>query len=152
MTEIDQKNYMRAVKILHLALIMGPTLFLLISVFLLSTGNWDMGLSIYSDQIFIALILLAAAVVVFSRYNFNKSLNKLKNNGESAENNMDKYRGILIARWAIIEFAELLTIILFLLTSNYYLLVLAIALLIYSFSLRPSAEKVSNDLGITIME
>lgn len=152
MTELDRNNFMRTVKILHLALIVGPTLFLLITVFLIQSGNWDAGLSNYADQIFIGLILLAAGVVVLSRNNFNKSLNALKNNGESSENNLDKYRGMLISRWAAIEFAELLTIILFLLTSSYYLLFLAVALLVYSYTLRPTSEKILDDLGITIRE
>jgi MFS family permease len=152
MTELDRNNFMRTMKILHLALIVGPTLFLLISVFLIESGNWDAGLKNYADKIFIGLILLAAGVVVLSRHNFNKSLNTLKSNGESAENNLDKYRGMLISRWATIEFATLLTIILFFMTSSYYLLFLAVALLIYAYTLRPDSAKISDDLGITIME
>ena len=152
MTQTDQKNYMKAIKILHLALIIGPTLFLLISIFLVSTGNWHSGLSVYSDGIFLAMAILAAVAVLFSRYNFNKSLHNLRNNGESSEDNGDKYRKALVIRWAIIEFVELFAIIQYLMTGNYYLLILAVALLIYSFTLRPTSEKVLSDLGITIEE
>lgn len=143
---------LKTLKILHFGLLMGPTLFLLISLFLVSTGSMGVGLEMYTDQIFIAMLIVAIIVVVFSRYNYNKSLETLKNNSSSPEDNMQKYRGSLIARWATVEFAELLSIIFFLLTANYYLVILVVVLLIYFFTIRPTAENVSDDLGISFME
>ena len=140
MTQTNVPTELKTLKILHLALLMGPTLFLLISLFLVSTGSMGVGLEMYTDQIFIAMLIVAIIVVLFSRYNFNKSLEALKSNGLSPEDNMQKYRGSLIARWATVEFAELLSIIFFLLTRNYYLIILVVILLIYFFTIRPTEE------------
>ena len=150
MLPTNSNSDVRTLKILHFALMMGPTLFLFISLFLVATGSMGVGLENYSNQIFLGMLGVSFGVVLLSRYNFNRSLEAIKNNGLSPENNIEKYRGILIVRWATVEFAELLSIIFFLLTRNYYLVILVIALIIYFFSLRPTSENVSRDLGISL--
>ena len=152
MQETVTQTDLRTLKILHFAFLMGPALFFLISLFLVSTGSMGVGLEMYSNEIFMAMLALSIGAILFSRYNFNKSLEKIKNNGKSPENNMEKYKGSLIVKWVTVEFAELLSLIFFLLTGNYYLIILVAVMLFYFFTLRPTAEKLSSDLGISFMD
>ncbi|MEO6820742.1 MAG: hypothetical protein ABI266_08730 [Ginsengibacter sp.] len=151
MTKTDLDNYIKTIKLIHLALIAGPAIFLFISIFLRLTENWNGSLNVYSYQVFIAMLVVCASAIVISRDNFYKGLARLKNNAKSPEENLEKYRGILIKSWAILEFAELLSIVLFLLTGSYDLLFLIIGLLIYSYLLRPVSSKISSNLGIEII-
>ena len=147
MQPTNQSSDLRTLQILHFALLMGPTLFLLIALYLISSGNFTTELGVYTNEILMGMILLAVVVVLFSNYNFKNKIEQLKSNGLPPEKNMEIYLGAHITRWATIEFAELLSIIFFLLTANYYLLFIIIGLLFYSFSIRPTEDRISEDLG-----
>ena len=65
---------------------------------------------------------------------------------------LNDYRGISITRWALSEFATLLSIIMVFVTGSPALLTVAILLIALFLTVRPSLSKVASDLKVSEME
>jgi hypothetical protein len=65
---------------------------------------------------------------------------------------LNDYRGISITRWALSEFATLLSIIMVFITGSPALLAVAVLLIILFLTIRPSLSKAASDLNVSEME
>lgn len=139
--------------ILHAALLVGQVLFAVISfavVFLGNTPNSSLGN--YSNILILISVLTALGGYFISNIVFQKKLAHIKNSTASLAEKLEYYRSASIIRWALIEFATLLSIVLFLVTHNFIILAVAVVLIVIFFSKKPSLQMVATDLGISEME
>ena len=138
---------------LHSALLFGQILFIAIaSVVVFFSKTINPVLAEYSYT-FIAVSLLAGVVsFLISKTVFQKKLENIKQGQITIQEKVEYYRSASLLRWAIIEAATLLTIVLFLLTQHYFIMAIACVLIILFFSKRPSLEMVAEDLSISPVE
>ncbi|HET7117941.1 MAG TPA: hypothetical protein VFI29_15705 [Hanamia sp.] len=143
----------KALSVLHLALLMGQVLFALISLFLGYFSNISSSsLQPYSQQLMILSIIVGIVCFIAANSLFRKKIQKISEDYKALSERFNDYRAVCITRWALIEFAALFSIILFLLTNNYIILIVAAVLVLLFFTTRPSLPKVASDLGINEIE
>lgn len=143
----------KTLSVLHLALLMGQVLFVLISLFLGYFRNISSpSLQPYSQQLIILSIIVGIACFITANSLFRKKLQKINGDYKPPSERFNDYRATCITRWGLIEFASLFSIILFLLTNNYMILIVATVLIFVFFTTRPSLPKVASDLGISEIE
>jgi hypothetical protein len=65
---------------------------------------------------------------------------------------LNDYRGISITRWALSEFATLLSIIMVFITGSPALLAVAVLLIALFLTIKPSLSKAASDLNVSEME
>jgi len=144
----------KALSIIHLALLLGQVFFTLISLFLIYSKNSSSSSSLqqYSQQLIILCIILGFAGYLVGKNLFRKKLEQINGNVKSVPEKFNDYRSACITRWALLEAPSLFSLILFFLTGNYIILVVGVAIILLFFTTRPSLQKVASDLGISETE
>ena len=145
----------KALSIIHLALLLGQVFFTLISLFLIYSKNSSSSsssLQQYSQQLIILCIILGVAGYLFGKNLFRKKLEQINGDVKSVPEKFNGYRSACITRWALLEAPSLFSLILFFLTGNYIILVVGVAIMLLFFTTRPSLQKVVSDLGISEAE
>ncbi|MEO6135799.1 MAG: hypothetical protein ABIP35_11645 [Ginsengibacter sp.] len=139
--------------ILHSALLFGQVLFITVaSIVVFFSQTIDPVLADYSYELIVISLIAGLVSFMISKTVFQKKLNNIKQGQITIQEKVEYYRSASILRWAIIEAATLLTIVLFLLTQHYFIMAIASALIIIFFSKRPSLEMVAADLSIPQVE
>ena len=135
--------------ILHFALLAGQIIFVLIATLLVSLHLFPAVLGKYGPE----LILLSASIeviaIVLAKMLYKRKLKKINQNNLTLSKKLDAYRGANITRWAILEGAALLVIVLFMLTNQYLILFIVLALLFIFFTTRPTAPNIATDLEVS---
>jgi len=144
----------KALQILYTALLAGQILFLVITSVIIFSGNFSTGFSLrnYSTEILIVCIVIGLAGYFGGTSIFRKKLEQLNNSPKSLMEKLNDYRGISITRWALSEFATLLSIIMVFITGSPALLAVAVLLIILFLTIRPSLSKAASDLNVSEME
>lgn len=148
--EQKQPAYFKALFILFIALLGGQCLFLLI-VAGLSFGGVLIG-DAFADKLFIYLVPgLLFAAIFYAASIYKKNLPEIAANMNLKEK-MEKYRELFIKRLAIVEGAIIFSIICFFISGNKLLGGCALAGIIFFTTLRPTKEKVIEDLQLSSTE
>lgn len=71
---------------------------------------------------------------------------------DTAQSKLAAYRAAAIMRWALVEWPALLSVIGFMMTSNYAFLALVIALMLLFAAIRPSTQVITYQLQLTEAE
>lgn len=143
-------SYIKALTVLHIALFGGQLMFTFIILVVLSIGkNYKPALATNSQLLLMVCIAVAALASFGGNAIYKKRLEALNQSADSASEKLEGYRGASIVRWAIMEFATLLSIILLFLTANYYILIVIAVLLFLFLSVRPTTSKVVQDLNVS---
>ena len=143
--------YIKAISVLHYALLAGQLFFGIIMFFLvwLKREN-SFPLENISQQMLIACIVIAAVAYLAGNMLFKKKLENINEENNPVSKKLDEYRGANIIRWALMQFATLFCIIIFFVTGNYSIMIVAAVMLILFFTAKPGAEKTVADLGISL--
>lgn len=145
--------YVKAISILHIALLIGQLLFGMIMLTLVSlkqTGSFG---EKDNSQLWLAACIVIAALAFFiSNLIFKKKLELINKNNESVSKKLEAYRAASINRWAVLEAATLFCIVIFYRTSDYLIIIIAAVLLSLSYAARPVTEKIVTDLNITLSD
>lgn len=140
----------KALTLLHFSLLVGQLMFAGIAVYLIYSGSFTQVFK--SDEIVIlvgsAAIGLSSALVITAFSMFKRRVEKIRINAVAVSEKLTAYRATSIIRWAMLEAPTILTIICFLLTGRYALLIIIAVLLIIFFYTKPTTFKVAQDLGI----
>jgi hypothetical protein len=144
----------KALFILHIALLIGQILFTLI--FLLAayfrnftpTSSWQS----YYNQLIILCIAIGVAAYAGGNILFTKKLEQIKGDSKSLPEKFNDYRAACITRWALMEFAALFCLILFFTTNNFVLLIIGATVMLLFYTTRPSLQKTASDLDISEAE
>lgn len=145
------KEYFKALKIVHFALLAGMVVFALISVFLNLTGTFSNENEFFKEFFIYIIPLFVLVGIVVSNVMFKKGLKQAKDKNNLLEK-MNFYRSALITRYAPLEGSAMFAIIAYLLSGDLIILGLAIIVIFIFLFIRPTAEKAGNDLELDYTE
>ncbi|HNP21790.1 MAG TPA: hypothetical protein PKM63_14450 [Panacibacter sp.] len=146
--QTTDNNYFKSLTVLYTALLAGQVIFLLLSVFLVFSGNFVNRMPELENIFFIAV----PASIIIARLAGNLLFKRKVQDAVNMTSNSDKlnaYRAAFLTRCALLEFSTLFAIISFLLTNRMELLVFAAGGLFLFVTLKPSKEKVANTLQVS---
>lgn len=141
----------KALSILHIALLVGQVLFTLIAFYIAYSRDFSSHspLQSYSNELILLCIVLGISGYFGGNILFRKKLDTINENSLSLSNKFNDYRGALIVRWAMLEFPILFCIILFFVTNNSTLLMIGCAFILLFLTTRPTLQKVASDLRVS---
>ena len=147
---MKSKDYFRAIQIVHLAMVAGILFFVLISVFLQAKAFGTMDDE--SNNLLMVFALAFAAIgIASSKILFRRKLIKC-NAKTTLTEKLDEYRSALIIKFASLEAPSFLSIVIYLLTGNTIVLVIAGVLIIIFLMYRPTKEKLMDDITLDTKE
>ncbi|WP_118974567.1 hypothetical protein [Taibaiella koreensis] len=145
--EVLTGTYIRSLMILHLALVSGQVIFVLVSLFLNITHA--MAPISFSPEVRGSLLYIAPAIaaggVAAGWFLFKQRITNLKLLPPSTEKYAG-YRSASLLRYAAMEAPSLVATMLFLLSGNYYYLIIAGAVILTFIIVRPSAAMLIRHL------
>lgn len=149
-TQQTPKEYFKALKIVHFALIAGLIFFGLISFCLHQFGFESTSIELQNIFIyFIPMFVLVGYLV--SNVLFKNRLNHCKGKSELKEK-LNDYRSALIIRWAFLEGPAFLAIVAHLLTGYITYLAWAGIIIFYLIAIMPTISKTVTDLELDYEE
>ncbi len=144
-------GYLKAIKKLHLAMLLGQCCMLGVVVFLISQKKMPPGAATLDKPLQIAALLVSFAGV-WGGYTIFKKRIQLANTASGIIEKLQEYRKALLFQWAITEAAVLFVIICFFLVGNYSFAALAAALIIFFALQAPNKVKLMLHLQLTEQE
>ncbi len=144
-------GYLKAIKKLHLAMLLGQCFMLGVVLFLTIQKIIPPGSAALDKPLQIAALLVSFAGVWGGYTIFKKKL-LLANAAESMAGKLEEYRKALLLQWAITEAAVLFVVICFFLVGNYSFAALAAALIIFFALQTPNKVKLMLHLQLTERE
>lgn len=138
--------------VLHFALFAGQILFVLIATLLIGLNLFPAVLGEYGPELILLSALIEVLAILLSKFLFKRKLKKINQHNLNISQKLDAYRGANITRWAILEGAAIIVIVLFLLTNQWMILFIILALLYIFFTTRPTAPNISADLHVSEQE
>jgi hypothetical protein len=143
------ESFLKSMSIIHLALLAGQVIFAIVAY--AQSSKVFFGIH-YMDDVFMYIVPLAAIFGFIAGYGiFKKQLAALGNKSSLGEKIIG-YQSALIIRYALLEGPSLLAVWAYLLNNNLFYLAVASLLIIYFIFLRPTMEKIENDLGLNFNE
>ena len=143
------ESFLKSISIIHLALLAGQVIFAIVAY--AQSVKVFFGIS-YMDDVFMYIVPLAAIFGFIAGYSiFKKQLAAIRSKNSLGEK-IIAYQTALIIRYALLEGPCLLAIVAYLLNNNLFYLVVAGLLILYFIFLRPTMEKVENDLDLNFNE
>lgn len=147
MNDSEITEQFRVTRIIYSALILGVLIMFAISLFFVENKKVTPNPSL--DEISKILIPIVGIVVMFlARGIYNKNISSIENN-ESLLTKISRYRTFKIVQWAQIESGSLISIVGFILTSNYLYAIVFLFLVGFFILIRPSKEQFVNDFKIS---
>ncbi len=138
--------------ILHFALFAGQIIFVLIATLLVSLNIFPSVLGKYGPEVILISALIEVIAIILAKMMYKRKLKKINQNTLPFSKKLESFRGANIIRWAILEGAALIVIVLFLLTNQYLILFIVLALLFIFFTTRPTAPNIATDLQVSEQE
>ncbi|HMU45358.1 MAG TPA: hypothetical protein PKC72_03270 [Chitinophagaceae bacterium] len=142
------KKLLQAMRIFTIALLTGVLLFSIIMIVVVQSRGPALVPDIFSGVV----VITAIAALFAAHFLYRKKLTEIKNAVISLQEKLNLYRSSLILYLAFCEGAGLLSVIVFFLTGNYYLLVITAILLLFMYSKFPSVQKLSGELNLDSSE
>lgn len=142
-------EYLRGLRIFTIALMAGVVLFSII-VFLMPYIDPVKSdhLKPYSTIVFLVVSVFALGCLFIGRLIFNRKLESIRNSGRDVEEKLNLYRTAFISYLATCEFPAIVGIICYMLTENYWLLIIPTLILIAMAMKFPSKERLTSDLAL----
>ncbi|HSU27999.1 MAG TPA: hypothetical protein VLJ68_06445 [Chitinophagaceae bacterium] len=146
----EQKgSYIRALRILAIALMVGVIVFYILAVALRLVDFMDTTLlQDYAVYIVIGLGVVAALFFIGGRNFFNKKIETIKNSSETIGEKLNLYRSALIICYAAFEGIAIFAIILFIVTGNFWFSGIVFLMLLAMISKFPTRQRVIDQLGL----
>lgn len=145
---MKQYNFLKSLSILHLAFFAGQAI-----LFAIMYATRDANQLVDDDTLRIYKIVwgaLGIVVILVGSLIYRKQVTALSNNeGLSATEKIQGYRGANILRWASVEGISLFSIIFYFLTGYPNFFYVGLALLAMFFFLKPSLSKTLLELKLT---
>ena len=142
--------YLRSLQMVHFALGMGMTSFLVICFVLHGSGAWESMPELTNICITFVPIVLVGGIVI-GNWLYNKRLEGI-NQAATVQQKLETYRTAFIIRLALHEGPTLLAIVAYLLTVNQWFLYMVLISLAGFVLLRPSADKIATALSLSDSE
>ncbi|ATA89418.1 hypothetical protein CAPN002_21020 [Capnocytophaga stomatis] len=137
--------FFKSLTIIHLALLTGQLLFGVV-VYFLNREIWQYHFP-SSNHFFWVAMALIFAVLLGHKVFYKKGLEEVRNK-KSLSEKLATFQGVCIVKYGLIEAASITCIVFALLTENIYFLLISGCLLLYFITLKPTKERVINDLEL----
>jgi hypothetical protein len=145
---MEQQNNFRSTFILFVAMVFGPSMFILITLLLkFMKAVPFLAADTFSETILSAVAALLFVVYFLARYLYNKKLQQI-NSLNTLSNNWELYRQAMITTVALIEFVVLLNIIFYMLQAHPINLIIAIAGIFSLITFKPEKHKIATLFGV----
>jgi hypothetical protein len=146
---IDLRAEYRAVNILCSALMIGVSLFLIISTvyvkWLRKDSQWDDSM----DKIFLAVVSVIAVICLISAFHhYNKQMLLVLNSDMGLKQKLETYRAALIRFMALCEGPALFGVIAFFLTGNYWFVLITLCMLALMMIKKPTKSRMITELQL----
>lgn len=149
--QLAPASYLKAFNILFFALLAGQTIFAVIAFALRYSGLFTNSNETL-EQIFMYIVPAVYVIAVVSGTAiFRKRLPEIKANVVFNEK-LNAYRAVYILRFALVEGATLIAIITYLITGRQMFILLAMLSIFSFFVLKPSKNKLTNELELSSEE
>lgn len=144
--DLTPQKFLKSLSLIHLALAFGLILFAGVTVFLNSGKETAIR---YTDDVFVNVLPVLALVCILTSITlFKKQLITLQSK-DSLKDKLKGYQSAFIVRLALLEGPCLFGIVCYLVTGNFFHLIVAGLIILYFISLRPGKEKVETDLKLS---
>lgn len=142
----SKPSFFKSLTIIHLALLIGQVLFGII-VYFLNKEIWQYHFPSSNHFFWVAMALVFAALLGHKVF-YKKGLEEVKSK-KSLSEKLATFQSVCIVKYGLIEGASITCIVFASLTQNIYFLLISGFLLLYFVTLKPTKEKVINDLELS---
>jgi hypothetical protein len=144
------KQMLKMLTILFLALLVGPVMFIMVSILARQGGGFDNQEPM--EEILLPMVAIAAILgIVGGGILFRQQIKKVSPQ-QALTRKIQQYQVAILLRLAVLEAPTLLTVVGFLLTGNLIFLGMALALLLMMGMRRPSLTEAIESLALTAEE
>jgi len=149
---MQQGSALKALNIIHKALMTGQILFASVCIYLTYSKVIDSPAKELDRVLQVVALVLTAGGIFAGMSFFKKKLLQLREMQTSVKEKFGLYRSACIVQWALLEGPSLFCIICFFLTGNYAFLALMVVILFLFAMTAPSRLKVQLQLQISESE
>ena len=149
---MQQGSALKALNIIHKALMTGQILFAAVCIYLTYTKTIDSPAKDLDRVLQVAALVITAAGIFAGMSFFKNKLLHLRGMQTSTKEKFNQYRSACIVQWALLEGPSIFCIICFFLTGNYAFLALMVVVLFLFAITAPSKLKVQLQLQISEAE
>jgi hypothetical protein len=150
MDEVNIKNQFSTIMIIYSAILIGLLFFFGFSYYLVENNIIESNQD--SDGVFRILVPIIGIISMFLSFKlYNSRISNSEKYKELSEKLL-QYRSIKIMQWAILEGASFLSLVAFLLTGNYFYVIVLLFLIGFIVLVRPSKENFINDFQVEGIE
>ena len=142
------KEFLKAMRIIHLALAAGIAVYIIITIFLVYSGGMGFKEEGFTEMFMIVIPIFVLSALVASVVVVKRKLEALNKNYDSFEEKVAEYRSILIIKYALIEGPAFFAIVAYMLTEEDLFIIAASIILGYLILLRPSKSTIAKDLNM----
>jgi len=149
MVQIKQnsKEYFRGLRIVHLGLILGQVFFMLVTVYLIESGNFEVEMKGLISPLTWFLVIAGGLSLLASPLVFNYKL-KIARKKDVFYEKMGDYRASLVVRYALLEGPSFMGLVFFMLTGFYWFLAFSLMIVAIFVLIRPTILKAETDLQL----
>lgn len=122
----QQQGVFKAIRIVHLSMLLGLLLFTVISIIVNQRGFVAIADESFDRMAQLIAVIFSATALVLGFKLFKRRLTAARESAEPAEKRMGQYMAACLLWWALIEGPGLLAVIGFLVTGNYAFIGLAV--------------------------
>ncbi len=144
------KNFFTSLNIIFFALFAGQTIFFIVGLFLIQSGNITVNPTLDTVFMFVTPVVILSAILV-SKFIYAKLVGNF-DKSSLLENKMISFRTNSIIKLAILEGANIFSISIMIITANYFYAAFFVILITLFFFNRPTKEQFIMDYEITADE
>jgi hypothetical protein len=149
---MQKGNALKALNILHKALMAGQILFASVCAYLIYSQSVLPGAKELDKVLQVVALVLTSAGIFAGMSFFKKKLMQIREMETAAKEKFDLYRSACILQWALMEGPSIFCIICFFLTGNYAFLAIVLVVIFLFAMTAPSKNKIQLQLQISESE
>lgn len=149
---MQQSNAVKALRIIHSALLIGQILFAAVCAYLVYSNSLVPGAPELNKILQVAALVAAAGGIYGGMFLFKKKLEQIRAMQTGAKEKFDAYRAASLIQWAMMEGPSIFCTICFFLTGNYAFLALVLAIVFVFVMTAPGKLKILLQLQISEAE
>ena len=140
-------NYFATLNIIFFALLSGQTIYFFIGLFLMQSDNTNTFAGMNTLFMFVTPVVVLSSILA-SKFIYTKQVSAF-DKGLPVLDKMVSYRTATIIRLALLESANIFSISVMLITSDYFFAALFVIIIILFFLNRPTKEKFIMDYEVS---
>ncbi|MEM7483707.1 MAG: hypothetical protein AAF348_00720 [Bacteroidota bacterium] len=143
--QLTPRSFIKTLTILHLALIVGPVVFAVFAYFQIQNTTIDFT---DTDNSFFLIIPIFAIGAIFMGNLVYKKLTAEISKISGLKQKLMRLQTASLIKFASVEAPALFSVVVFYITENMAFLLIAVVLIFYFFTLRPTKVKIENLLAL----